>query len=83
MLKGVSGYFAQLYMTKAMQIGETNQITPFKYLEVVFTTIVGLLWFNENYSFYILLGVLIIISGLTLNLIFNKPPSNLFPSKKL
>ncbi|WP_243473833.1 DMT family transporter [Winogradskyella sp. MH6] len=69
---GVFGYFAQLYMTKAMQIGETNQITPFKYLEVVFTTIVGLLWFNETYSFYILLGMLIIILGLTLNLIFKK-----------
>lgn len=69
---GAFGYFAQLYMTKAMQIGETNQITPFKYLEVVFTTIVGLLWFNETYSFYILLGMLIIILGLTLNLIFKK-----------
>jgi len=69
---GVFGYFAQLYMTKAMQIGETNQITPFKYLEVVFTTIIGLLWFSESYSFYILLGMLIIILGLTLNLIFKK-----------
>ena len=79
---GVFGYFAQLYMTKAMQIGETNQITPFKYLEVVFTTIIGLLWFSESYSFYILLGMLIIISGLTLNLFFKKPPLHLFPSKK-
>lgn len=73
---GVFGYFAQLYMTKAMQIGETNQITPFKYLEVVFTTIVGLVWFGESYSFYIILGMLIIIFGLTLNLIFKKSSSN-------
>ena len=63
---GVFGYFAQLYMTKAMQQCETNQIAPFKYLEVLFTTILGLLWFGEQYTFYILIGMITIITGLTL-----------------
>jgi len=63
---GVFGYFAQLYMTKAMQLCETNQIAPFKYLEVLFTTILGLLWFGEQYTFYILIGMITIITGLTL-----------------
>jgi len=78
---GVFGYFAQLYMTKAMQIGETNVITPFKYLEVVFTTVIGLLWLNEAYSLYTLLGMLIIITGLCLNL-FNKSTSTSSSAQK-
>lgn len=65
---GVFGYFAQLYMTKAMQICETNQIAPFKYLEVVFTVIFGLIWFKEVYTIYSIIGILVIILGLSFNL---------------
>ncbi|MFC0606062.1 DMT family transporter [Winogradskyella pulchriflava] len=69
---GVFGYFAQLYMTKAMQVGETNQIAPLKYLEVVFTVILGLLWFDEVYNIYNLIGIIIIVTGLSLNLIIKR-----------
>lgn len=67
MCLGVFGYFAQLFMTKALQIGETNQVAPLKYLEVIFTMIVGLVWFNESYSLLSVFGVLLIIIGLSLN----------------
>ncbi len=69
---GVFGYFAQLYMTKAMQICETNQIAPFKYLEVVFTVILGLIWFKEIYTIYSIIGILVIVLGLSLNLMTKK-----------
>ncbi|WP_394353362.1 DMT family transporter [Winogradskyella litoriviva] len=69
---GVFGYFAQLYMTKAMQVGETNQIAPLKYLEVIFTIIIGLVWFKEVYTIWSLVGILLIISGLTMNVITKK-----------
>ena len=69
---GVFGYFAQLYMTKAMQVGETNQVAPLKYLEVIFTIIMGLVWFKEIYTVWSLVGILLIISGLTLNVITKK-----------
>jgi drug/metabolite transporter (DMT)-like permease len=64
---GVFGYFAQLYMTKAMQVGETNQVAPLKYLEVIFTIIIGLVWFKEVYTIWSLVGVLLIVLGLTFN----------------
>lgn len=64
---GAFGYFAQLYMTKAMQVGETNQVVPLKYLEVIFTIILGLVWFKEVYTIWSLLGILLIVFGLTLN----------------
>ena len=66
---GVFGYFAQLYMTKAMQVGETNQVAPLKYLEVIFTIIIGLIWFNEVYTLVSLIGILLIVFGLTLNVV--------------
>ena len=69
---GVFGYFGQLYMTKAMQIAETNQITPFKYLEVIFTIILGLVWFNESYTVWSLVGILLIVLGLTMNVLIKK-----------
>ncbi|WP_354668272.1 DMT family transporter [Winogradskyella psychrotolerans] len=69
---GVFGYFAQLYMTKAMQIGETNQVAPLKYLEVIFTMIMGLVWFGETYTMFSLVGILLIIFGLTLNVVTKK-----------
>lgn len=69
---GVFGYFAQLYMTKAMQVGETNQVAPLKYLEVIFTIIIGLIWFKEIYTLWSLLGILLIVLGLTLNIIIKK-----------
>jgi drug/metabolite transporter (DMT)-like permease len=69
---GVFGYFAQLYMTKAMQVGETNQVAPLKYLEVAFTIIIGLAWFNEVYNIWSLVGILLIVIGLTLNVTVKK-----------
>jgi uncharacterized membrane protein len=50
-----------------MQVGETNQVVPLKYLEVIFTIILGLVWFKEVYTIWSLLGILLIVFGLTLN----------------
>jgi len=69
---GVFGYVAQLFMTKAMQVGETNQVAPLKYLEVIFTVVIGLLWFKEIYTLWSLFGMLLIVLGLTLNVAAKK-----------
>jgi drug/metabolite transporter (DMT)-like permease len=70
---GVFGYIGQLYMTKAFQSHETNVVAPLKYLEVIFTIIIGVVWFGEIYTWVSLLGVLLILLGLILNFfIINK-----------
>lgn len=69
---GVFGYFGQLYMTKAFQSAATNQVAPFKYIEVVFTVTLGLLWFQEVYTLWSLLGIVLIIGGLVLNALYKK-----------
>jgi len=64
---GVVGYFGQIYMTKAFQTASTNLIAPLKYVEVVFSMLLGVAFFNEIYTFWSLLGIALIIIGLVLN----------------
>ena len=64
---GVFGYFGQIYMTKAFQTASTNLIAPLKYIEVVFSMLLGVAFFNEIYTFWSLLGIALIIIGLILN----------------
>ena len=65
---GVFGFFGQLFMTKAFQMGETNVIAPLKYIEVVFAIIVGFGFLGETYSVWSFVGMAMIISGLLLNI---------------
>ncbi|MBU2997283.1 DMT family transporter [Cellulophaga baltica] len=67
---GIFGYFGQLYMTKAFQLATTTQVAPLKYLEVLFTVVVGLFWFNEVYTLWSVLGMVMIIGGLILNALY-------------
>jgi drug/metabolite transporter (DMT)-like permease len=69
---GVFGFFGQLFMTKAFQIASTNQVAPIKYVEVIFTVLLGIFWFGEIYSLWSILGIFLIIAGLILNVLFKR-----------
>lgn len=69
---GVSGFYGQLFMTKAMQTESVSRIVPLKYLELVYALLIGLFWFGEGYSFLSFLGILLIMGGMLLNLIYGK-----------
>ena len=71
-LLGVFGFMGQLYMTKAFQIAKTNLVAPLKYIEVIFTISIGVLWFNESYTIYSFIGLFLIISALVLNTLVKK-----------
>jgi len=77
---GVFGFFGQLYLTKAFQITETNQVAPFKYIEVIMTMLIGLFWFGETYTIWSVLGILLILVGLISNVLVkrNKKLKNIF-----
>ena len=57
-------------MTKAFQIASTNQVAPLKYIEVIFTVLFGLFIFNEVYTLWSILGIVLIIGGLILNVLY-------------
>ncbi|WP_423998318.1 DMT family transporter [Maribacter sp. IgM3_T14_3] len=69
---GVFGFFGQVFMTKAFQIAKTNLVAPLKYIEVIFTIMVGIFWFGDIYSTWSLLGILMIVTALIANVIIGK-----------
>ena len=69
---GVFGYFGQVYMTKAFQAAATNRVAPIKYTEVIFTILIGVFWFQDDYSIWSFLGLFLIISALIANTLVKK-----------
>ena len=78
---GIFGFFGQLFMTKAFQNEEVHLIAPFKYIEIVFTLIIGFTIIDEKYSVLHLLGAFLVIFGLLLNIFYRE--KNLKKTKKL
>lgn len=72
---GLFGYVGQFFMTKAFQSAQTNFVAPLKYLEVIFTMVLGLIWFKEIYSTWALAGILLVIVGLSLNTFLKRKES--------
>ena len=64
---GLLGFGAQYYMTKAIQLAEANLITPFKYLEAIFTLIIGWAVFGEYQTSITILAMVIIVLSLVAN----------------
>lgn len=56
---GVGAYWA---LTEATRIGEIGVVTPFRYVRLVFSTVIGILVFAEYPDFYTLVGAAIIIA---------------------
>lgn len=69
---GFFGYFGQLFMTKAFQLGETNVIAPLKYVEVIFAIIVGVGFLGETYTLWSFIGMMMIIGGMLLNIWYKR-----------
>ena len=75
LLLGVFGFFGQYFMTKAFQQGEASKVAPFKYVEVIFTLSFGVYLFDEFYTFQSLLGIAMVISGLTASVLYKERKS--------
>lgn len=61
---GLFGFGAQYYMTMALQLGEANVVTPFKYLEAIFTLIIGWIVFGEYQTLLSIAAMIIIVLSL-------------------
>jgi len=69
---GIFGFFGQVFMTKAFQTAKTTLVAPLKYVEVIFTVSIGVLWFGDIYTIWSLLGILLIIGALVTNVLIGK-----------
>ena len=58
---GVTALIAQLSMTRAYKVGRKFVVASFSYLTVVFSTLLGVLWFAEVLHWQELVGILVIV----------------------
>lgn len=66
---GVFGLIGQIFMTQAFSMVEASVLAPFKYMEIVYALIMGLIFFGEGYTFLALIGILLIVGGMILNVL--------------
>lgn len=63
-LLGLCGTFSQLFLVRALAIGEASLLAPFAYVGLIYATIWGLVFFGEFPDKWSILGAIIIaISG--------------------
>ncbi len=70
LLMGILTQIAQVYMTKALQNAEVNEITSLKYLGIIFALGFDLLIFKVVYQPVALLGIAMVLGGVILNVLF-------------
>ncbi|AEV32502.1 putative permease [Owenweeksia hongkongensis DSM 17368] len=70
LLMGTLTQIAQVYMTKALQNAEVNEITGLKYLGVIFALGFDFLIFDVQYRPMALVGIAMVLSGVIINIIY-------------
>lgn len=70
LLMGILTQIAQVYMTKALQNAEANEITGLKYLGVIFALGFDFFIFGVSYQPMALIGIALVLGGVTVNVLF-------------
>lgn len=72
---GFLSFLGLFFLTKSFQFAKVNAVSSFKYLEVFFSVVISVFFFKENYDYWTILGVILILFGINYRL-FNKYFSN-------
>lgn len=68
-LLGVFTQIGQVFMTKALQAERANLVASLKYLGSIYALAYGYFIFDETYGLLSLLGIVLILSGVVLNVV--------------
>lgn len=69
---GIFTQIGQVGLTKAMQSEVAAKVSAFSYVQIIFSTILGVIIFNEVPSFWTLIGGVLIILGALINVFGSK-----------
>ncbi len=67
---GVLTQIAQYFMTKSFQTEEISKVASLRYLGIVYALIFGYLFFDEQFNWLVIGGMLLTISGVVLNILY-------------
>ncbi|MCF8465477.1 MAG: DMT family transporter [Flavobacteriales bacterium] len=69
LLLGVFTQIGQVFMTKALQAEKANVVASLKYLGSLYALVFGYFIFNETYNWISIVGIVLILSGVLLNVL--------------
>lgn len=72
LLIGISTQIAQINMTKALQMEKIEKVSIVRYLTIVYAIIYSYLFFDETYNIYTITGMILVVLGIVLNLLYKK-----------
>ena len=67
-LVGITTQIAQVYMTKAFQHEELSKIASLRYIGIIYALIFGHILFGEYFEYYSYVGLVLVLSGVMLNI---------------
>lgn len=70
LLMGIFTQIGQIYMTRALQAAEANEIVAFKYLGILFALGFDFFIFDVRYQPMALIGIGLVLTGVLLNVIY-------------
>lgn len=71
-LLGITGMIGQIFMTLAFKESEATVLAPFKYMELIYAMVLAFIFYGETYTFLPLIGIVLIMVGMLLNVVFKK-----------
>ena len=72
LLTGILTQLGQTNLTKALQSERVAITSSLNYLGILYAIIFGVLFFNESYTVTIITGIILVVAGVILNIIFGK-----------
>lgn len=81
-LIGVLTQIAQYFMTKSYQAEDLSKVASLKYLSIIYALGFGFVFFDEKFNFLVYVGIILILTGVILNVWYkNKIQSDDFINK--
>lgn len=72
LLVGIFTQVGQVGLTKALQSADANKVTAYAYVQVVFSVLIGWLWFSEIPVITTLIGGGLVVSGALINVLWKR-----------
>jgi drug/metabolite transporter (DMT)-like permease len=67
LLIGIFTQFAQILLTMALHLGTASTIAPFQYLSAIYAILIGYFLFDEQLSWIVYLGIVIVMLSVIVN----------------
>lgn len=85
LMVGILTQIAQYFMTRSFQTEEISKVASLRYMGIIYALIFGYLFFDEDFSFMVYMGMLLTIIGVVINIWFKhtqlRADKNIFKGK--